>query len=61
MIRGRVTSMKRKLLKHGWQLPTGMSLVMIFGYALARAQEGQPRRTYATGKPPYNMEKFHDG
>jgi arylsulfatase A-like enzyme len=47
--------MKRKLLKHGWQLPTGMSLVMIFGYALARAQEGQPTRTDATGKPPYNI------
>jgi hypothetical protein len=31
VIRGRVTSVKRKLLKHGWQLPTGMSLVMIFG------------------------------
>jgi predicted AlkP superfamily pyrophosphatase or phosphodiesterase len=47
--------MKRKLLKHGWQLPTGMSLVMIFGYALARAQEGQPTRTDATSKPPYNI------
>ena len=46
--------MKRKLLKHGWQLPTGMSLVMIFGYALARAQDGQPTRTDATGKP-YNI------
>ncbi|HTO46633.1 MAG TPA: sulfatase-like hydrolase/transferase, partial [Burkholderiales bacterium] len=47
--------MKQKLLYHHLRLLACVSLIIIFGYATAQAQEGRPVRTNASGKPPYNI------
>ena len=46
--------MKEKFFDRGLRQLAVVSLMMIFGYAIAQAQEGQPVRTNA-GKPPYNI------
>src|SRR5262249_30371891 len=46
--------MKQKFLDHDLQLLAVVSLTIIFGHALAQAQEGHTVRTEA-GKPPYNI------
>ena len=47
--------MTRKFLDYGLRLLTAVSLMMIFGCAASQAQEGQPVRTDAGDKPPYNI------
>jgi arylsulfatase A-like enzyme len=48
-------NMTRKLLDYGLRLLTGISLMMIFGCAALKAQEGRPVAANAAAKPPYNM------
>ena len=47
--------MKRKRCDSGLRLLIGVSLIVIFGCADLKAQEGRPVRTEAGGKPPYNV------
>ena len=50
----RVTNMNQKFLNHSLRLLAVLSLMTVFGYPIAQAQEGQLVGTEA-GKPPYNI------
>ena len=47
--------MKRKLYDYGSRLLASVGLIVTFGCADLKAQEGRPVRTEAGGKPPYNV------
>ena len=47
--------MKRKLYDYGSRLLASIGLIVIFGCADLKAQEGRPVSTEAGGKPPYNV------